>query len=141
MKNFFKTNILLILASSTVYAQTPQWNGIYEYEALLGENAAEDKIIIQYQLILTKDNCKVTAEGYQTDEKIICTSENQGKDLIIKFKSYEDGSTKNAYGVSVYGPDSTLFKLSYTKDTIKTTWEALSPGESYSAGTYFEKIK
>ena len=80
-----KKIIFLLYINSFIFikrsAQTEEWYGSYTYEASLGENAAEDQIIIQYSFIFTKDKCLVTSQGYQTDKKIICTTETIGKDL------------------------------------------------------------
>ena len=119
--------------------ETAQWNGVYEYDAMLGDNVAEDKIIIEYELVLKDGDCKLIAQGYQTDETLLCTIEEHGVDLNIKFKSYADESTENIYGVAIYPPHSTLFQLTSTPDSLITTWGTLAPDDSHSSGKYFIK--
>ena len=116
-----------------------QWNGVYKYDAMLGENVAEDKIIIEYELVLKDGDCKLSVQGYQTDETLLCTVEEHGVDLNIKFNSYADGSTENIYGVAIYPPNSTLFQLTSTPDSLITTWGSLLPDDSHSSGKYFIK--
>lgn len=129
-------NLLLV---SITHAKTEEWYGTYTYEASLGENAAEDQMIIQYSFTLTKDKCLVTSQGYQTDEQIICTTESSGKNLLVKFKSFENGSTENIYGVETYKIGSILFKLTPVDEAVLTTWRSLAPEESLPAGKYFIK--
>ncbi|PUA28402.1 MAG: hypothetical protein B0W54_18265 [Cellvibrio sp. 79] len=131
--------ILISLFSLSACAQTEEWYGTYTYEASLGENTAEDQMIIQYSFILTKDKCLITSQGYQTDEKIICTTKQSGKDLLVKFKTFGDGSIENIYGVEVYKVDGILFKLTSEDGKFKTTWGELVPEESLSVGEYFLK--
>lgn len=120
-------------------AQTESWNGTYEYEALLGENAAEDQVIIEYSFFLSENKCQVTSQGYQTDEKILCYTEEKSNQLDVKFKSFADGAVENVYGVQIYPPKSTLFKLVRSDGKITTTWGTLSPDDSLSTGVYFVK--
>mgnify|MGYP001556152831 CR=1 FL=1 len=131
--------ILISFFSLSACAESEEWYGTYTYEASLGENTAEDQMIIQYSFILAKDKCLITSQGYQTDEKIICIAEQSGKDLLVKFKTFGDGSTENVYGVEVYKIDGILFKLTSANGILKTTWEGLAPEESLPAGEYFLK--
>ena len=133
--------ILISLLSLSACAQTESWNGTYVYEAELGENAAEDKVIVEYALTLNEDKCLIKSQGYQTDETIICSSEKNGTDLIVKFRSYENGETKNIYGVEVFAADSKLFTLTSNKSTLLTTWGVLAPDETFTRGEYFKKTK
>lgn len=119
--------------------ETEQWNGVYKYTAILGENAADDKVIIEYELVLNEADCKLTVQGYQTNETLLCTIEKDGVNLTIRFKSYVDGSTENIYGVAVYTPHSILFQLTSTPDTLVTIWGTLTPDDNYSSGKYFTK--
>lgn len=133
--------ILISLLSLGACAQTENWNGLYVYEAELGENVAEDKVIVEYALTLNDEKCLIKSQGYQTDETIICTSEKNGNNLIVKFKSYENGATKNIYDVEVFVPDSKLFTLTSNKSTLVTTWGALAPDETFTTGEHFKKTK
>lgn len=120
--------------------ETASWHGNYQYEAFLGENVAEDQIIIEYTLKLADKSCSVTREGYQTNETLICSAHENGEDLEIKFKSYEGGSITNIYGVSVYPPQSILFKLTKTDGELITTWGLMAPDETNSSGKFFSKV-
>jgi len=139
-KNYLSGCMLISLFSLSACAQTNNWNGTYTYHAFLGENVAEDKILIKYIFTLEKNKCVVASQGYQTDEKILCYAEEAAGSLAVKFVSYEDGSTKNIYDVEVYPSKSTLFKLTPKKSALITTWEALAPDETHSSGEYFKKV-
>ena len=139
MKKNFIFWLLISSLSLGACAQTDPWHGTYKYEALLGENIAEDQIIVEYSFTFDKDNCQVIIQGYQTDEKILCITDESGNDLQVKFKSYLDGSTANIYGVEVYPGNSMLFKLTRTDKTLITSWGTLSPDESLPNGEYFAK--
>ena len=140
MKKNHLTNCLLIsLFSLSACAQTQNWNGTYIYEASLGENAAEDQMIVEYLFTLEKDKCVITSQGYQTDETILCSTEESEKALLVKFTSYENGSTKNIYDVETYPPKSTLFKLTAEHKILITTWGTLAPDETHTTGEYFKK--
>lgn len=139
-QNYLAKYIFLSLFSLSACAQTPSWDGIYTYEASLGENVAEDKILIEYTLTLDKNNCVIISQGYQTDEKILCTAAELDGSLVVTFSSYEDGSTKNLYEVEVYPPKSTLFTLTSKDSRLITTWGLLAPDESFSTGEYFKKM-
>lgn len=126
--------------SLCVSAQTQNWNGIYTYDALLGENVAEDKMFIEYVFTLNENNCVITSQGYQTDEKILCAAAESEGTLVVSFSSYGDGSTKNIYDVEVYPPKSTLFTLTPKDSTLITTWGSLAPDESFSTGEHFKRM-
>jgi len=133
------TLITFMLLSSIACAQTEDWNGTYTYQAVLGENIAEDKMIIDYVFKLHNKKCTVTSQGYQTDEKIICAIEKSGNDLSVKFMSYENGSTKNIYDVEVYPAISVLFTLTDKKPDLITNWGTLAPDASFTIGEHFTK--
>lgn len=139
MNKKFIFGFSLISFLSSACTQTEQWHGTYKYEALPGENVAEDQVIIEYSFILAKDKCRVIIQGYQTDEKILCVTAESGNDLQVKFKSYLDGATTNIYGVEVYPANSMLFKLTRADNALITTWGTLSPDESLPSGEFFIK--
>jgi hypothetical protein len=138
-KNSLTTCVLISLFSLSACAQTQNWNGTYTYDASLGENVAEDKVLIEYVFTLDKNKCVITSQGYQTDEKILCAAAESDGNLVVTFSSYEDGSTKNAYDVEIYPPKSTLFTLTSKDSKLITTWGSLAPDESLSTGEYFTK--
>jgi hypothetical protein len=141
MTNKLFLSVLIASTFSLAACAQDTWLGTYQYVAELGENVAEDKVIVEYIFRLTSQECKITAQGYQMDEAILCSAEPTGKILNVRFKSYEDGSTQNIYGVAVYNPGEVLFTLSLDNQNVVTTWKELTPDESCSSGIYFEKVK
>ena len=134
--------ILVILTSLSLSAcaDKPAWQGTYNYEAMLGENVADDAVIIEYALSISDNGCSLQIEGYQISESITCTATEDGSRLTIFFKSYDDGSVKNIYDVAVYPVGGTLFSLSYEDKQLLTNWGVLTPDESMAKkGIYFVK--
>lgn len=136
---YLKSCFFISFFSLSACAQTSTWVGTYTYEAFLGENSAEDKVLIEYVLTINKNECVITSQGYQTDEKIMCETEEENNNLIVKFISYGDGSTKNIYGVEEYPPKSTLFTLTHKKPNLITTWGLLAPDDTFSTGEHFKR--
>lgn len=136
-KRFFLA--LGLLWGVTACASNPNWQGEYVYEADLGVNAAEQPILIEYVLEVGDNSCKLSIQGYQVSEIILCRAFDREHSLDVKFRSYEDGSLKNPYGIQVYSVDQTLFHLNLEKDLV-THWDALVPDEAVAKpGKYFLK--
>ena len=132
--------VMLTSLSLSACADKPAWQGTYNYEAMLGENVADDAVIIEYALSISDNGCSLQIEGYQISESILCTTRENNDHLIVGFKSYSDGSVKNIYDVIVYPVGSTLFSLSYQNNQLLTNWGVLTPDESMAKkGIYFVK--
>lgn len=132
--------VMLTSLSLSACADKPAWQGTYNYEAMLGENVADDAIIIEYALSISGNECSLQIEGYQVSESILCTTREDNDHLTVNFKSYADGSVKNIYDVAVYTVGGTLFSFSYDNNQLLTTWGELIPDESLpQKGVYFLK--
>ena len=131
--------ILGLLWGMTACASHPAWQGSYIYEADFGENAAEQSVLVEYVLKVGDNSCKLSVQGYQVSELILCRAVEQEHSLDVKFLSYENGSLLNQYGVQIYLMDQTLFHLKSEKELI-THWGAFVPDESVvKPGKYFLK--
>lgn len=129
--------ILGLLWGVTACASNTKWQGLYIYEAELGENVAEQPVIVEYTLEIDDSSCQLSIQGYQVFETILCDARSNKKTLNILFRSYEDGSVKNAYGVEIYKTGQRLFWLD---DALITHWDAMVPDESVTKpGNYFLK--
>lgn len=139
----FRILILVSLIITTFSAcANNAWNGKYIYEASAGKNVAKDEVVVEYTFKYSTTKCEIQIEGYQTSEAIICNARETDNNLEVAFKSYSNGSTKNAYGVEVYPAGSLLFKLTSKDNIIVTTWAELMPdGISGKNGKYFIKHK
>lgn len=134
-KRFFF--VLGLLGAMTACASNPKWQGEYIYEADFGENAAEQPVLIEYLLEVGDGSCKLSIQGYQVFETILCSAGSNEKTLSIHFKSYEDGSMKNTYGIQIYTTGQRLFWLD---NASITHWDAMVPDESVAkSGKYFLK--
>lgn len=130
------------------------WYGEYDYFASGGETAGGSQIMMHITLKIDKqgseERCQLNADGYQTYDRILCTTAMDKNRLTLQFKSYPDGSTVNPIGVEEYKVGETLFSLekSSTKNEKKQDqylahWGTYSPfgGERKKAKDYFVKIK
>lgn len=125
MKQIFV--LLGMLWGVTACAGHSEWSGEYIYEADLGENVAEQSIIVEYVLDVDGNSCQLSIQGYQVSEIVLCTADGSKTTLNILFKSYEDGSVKNAYDVEIYKTGQRLFWLD---NELVTHWDALVPDDS-----------
>lgn len=132
--------VISMVFSLSACSASNTWQGEYSYEAILGENVAEDAIIIEYTLNISDTACSIRVEGYQVAESILCTAVTSKNSLEVKFLSYQNGSTKNIYDVEVYSVGSVLFSLKFDSEQLVTNWGELLPDESLKkVGRYFAK--
>ncbi|HWV15333.1 MAG TPA: DUF5991 domain-containing protein [Cellvibrio sp.] len=133
--------LLLVCWGVSACAGNDQWVGTYAYEASLGETVAGEEAVVAYTLVVGAGTCKISIEGFQVSESIICKAADAGSNLDVKFQSYDNGSVANKYGVVVYKENSSLLRLERGKELI-TTWGELLPDESLAkTGKYFKKLK
>jgi hypothetical protein len=117
------------------------WAGNYRYSDSFWDGI--QSVITDIKLKITQDdNCTLSWEGFQTDEKIICTvqKDKSGNGIDVLFVSYSDGALKNKYGVEIYKPKQRLFALIKSDGKkITTVWSDLRPDRVKNAGLYFVK--
>ncbi|WP_315764372.1 DUF5991 domain-containing protein [Sphingomonas sp. Y38-1Y] len=134
---------LAIMGAAAPLAAQPGWTGTYVFDADLGRDALGKGISIgvEHRLVLGgRGGCRLTAQGYQSNEDIRCTAVPTRGGMRITFKSYADGSIKNQYGVTRYQPGATLFTLTRGPRGVVTSWGAYEPdGIKGKTGTYFRK--
>ena len=117
------------------------WNGRYSFEFGGGANAAGTAVTVAYTLTLTPSSCTFSAEGYQTDETIACTTKRDARGIDIAFKSYSDGGTTDKYGNAVYAVGDPLFSLENKEGKLITRWKgyALPDDKPHSPAVYFTR--
>ena len=130
--------------TATVPAAAPSqagWDGTYRYAFDGGRNAGGDATIVTYTLVLTPTTCRFSAEGYQTDEDILCTATRTPERVDVAFKSYADGSTNDAYGNAVYSVGDSLFALERNGAQVFTRWKGYTlPDEKpHRPAVYFTR--
>lgn len=136
---------LAILALTTMAAPAaaqPGWNGTYRYSVDQGRDGAGagNAIGVDYKLMLGgRAGCRLTAQGFQTNEDIRCTATPVRGGVRIAFERFADGKVANAYGVIRYRPGAALFTLTRGRRSLVTTWGTLRPEGVKRAGHYFEK--
>lgn len=99
------------------------WDGTYVYEQGLGKGAGGISLFVTHTLTIDGQQCRLKADGYQTDERIRCKAAVKGDRLEVSFVSFKDGSTVNRFGVKEYTVNQPLFALTRKGDGIATTWQ------------------
>ncbi|PTQ60054.1 hypothetical protein C8J45_1135 [Sphingomonas sp. PP-CE-3G-477] len=117
------------------------WNGRYSYEFGGWANAAGTAATVAYTLTLTALSCKFSAEGYQIDETIACTTKRGARGIDIAFKSYSDGGTTDKYGNAVYAVGDPLFSLENKEGKLITRWKGyvLPDDKPHGPAVYFTR--
>ncbi|MFV0923693.1 DUF5991 domain-containing protein [Sphingomonas parapaucimobilis] len=75
-----------------------------------------------HTLTLDRSKCRFHAEGFQTDEDIVCTPRPSGNTLDVRFKSYGNGQINDKYGNAVHNVGDFLFTLSKQGSKLITHW-------------------
>lgn len=134
----------IALATATAACASPapakaDWSGRYHYDFNAGRNAAGTGMVVSYTLTLTQSACRLTAEGYQTDETILCEAKQTPAGLDIGFKSYGNGKTTDAYGNAEYSVGQALFTLQNKGGKTLTAWKAypLPDEKPHPTAVYF----
>lgn len=128
-----------ITAALPATAAAPGWAGRYSFENGLGRNAGGYYMTVAHRLTIGARGCRLDAEGYQTDDHILCRAVPAGNTLSVNFVSYADGKVANQYGTILYRPGQTLFTLNRTPRGIVTRWGAYQPDATRGAGKYFRR--
>jgi len=117
-----------------------QWAGIYTYAFNGGSNAAGTQTVVTYTLELSAAACTLTAQGYQTDETVLCTSKPIADGVDVAFRSFGDGEPTDKYGNAVYSAGDLLFSLQRKDGKIVTRWKGypLPDDKPHPIGVYFE---
>lgn len=141
MTVFVRTVVfMLALAFVCACGAMENWRGDYGYQAAEGQTLAGTPIVVDFALHIDEETCRLNIDGYQIAEEILCRAVADDSRLTIRFKSYEDGSLTNVYGVRVYQPDEVLFVLSRRNGKLVTHWESVHPGEKAPPdGFYFTR--
>lgn len=128
------------------------WYGQYDYSAEGGHTAGGSPIWMDITLIVdkqgSKDICQISADGYQTYDRLLCTVMIGKGRLDLQFKSYEDGAILSPIGVEVFKVGETLFsleksKLKNNKNQILylVHWGTYFSFEKKVKKEYFAKVK
>lgn len=133
----------LLLAVAVGPAWGVDWTGIYAYEGSFGRTAGGTGVVALYEIRIGAKpvtDCRITIDGFQTDETLLCAAHEEAATLTLRFRSYEDGKSVNRYGVTVYAPGAPLIALHRMPDgTLETSWLALRTldGGTPPRGRYF----
>lgn len=130
----------LSLAGGAAAAPAP-WVGHYVFEEEVGPNLSKTIVqFITHELTLTATDCRIKAQGLQTDEEIRCTAQPRGSGLELRFKSYGDGRTVNKYGTKIYEVGAPLLTLSKPGGKLVTRFQGYRVSlKTRAPGAYFRK--
>ena len=125
--------VLAPLALASALAAGP-WDGTYVYEQGLGKNPGGIALFVTHTLTINGSQCRLTAEGYQTDEHIRCKATADGDKVAVAFVSFRDGAMLNRFGVRQYTANQPLFTLTRRGDALATTWQGYNRNNIDTAG-------
>ncbi|MGO4580722.1 DUF5991 domain-containing protein [Cupriavidus sp. 2TAF22] len=84
--------------------------------------------------------CDISWQGFQQDQKIMCTTKAIGNKINILFFKFSDGKTINQYGVAPYSPHECLLSLHKDDGDLVTKWgKNFSPPGVKKSDHYFRK--
>ncbi|MBY0319709.1 MAG: hypothetical protein K2X72_13380 [Reyranella sp.] len=119
---------------SSAFAAGP-WDGTYVYEQGLGKGAGGINLFVTHTLSIDGPQCRLKAEGYQTDTSIRCKATVKGDRLEVSFVSFRDGATLNRFGVKEYSANQPLFTLTHRGGGIATIWQGYNRNPFDTAGS------
>jgi hypothetical protein len=122
-----------LAVAASAFAAGP-WDGTYVYEQGLGKGASGISLFVTHTLTIDGRQCRLKAEGYQTDTYIRCRATMKGDSLEVSFVSFSDGATLNRYGVKEYTANQPLFTLTRKGDAIATSWQGYNRNDFDTAG-------
>lgn len=125
--------VLAPLAAASALAAGP-WDGTYIFEQGLGRNPGGIALFITHTLKINGSDCRLDAEGVQTDEHIRCKATANGDKLEVAFVSFKDGSMQNQFGKKEYTVNQPLFTLTRNGNSIATTWQGYNKNDASTAG-------
>ena len=125
--------VLAPLALASALAAGP-WDGTYVYEQGLGKNSGGIALFVTHTLTINGSECRIDAEGYQTDERIRCKATTNGDKLDVSFVSFKNGGMNNQFGKQIYTANQPLFALTKKGNAIATTWQGYSKNDIDTAG-------
>jgi Family of unknown function (DUF5991) len=119
---------------------TGDWIGEYVYEHSHGENAGGVPMVVEYRLRIGT-GCRIVADGYQTNETIICKVVPRPDGLIdVNYVSSKNGDEGTFSVGSFYRIGERLFSMSKRRGAIYTGWGAYSPFENKRpVGRFFRR--
>ena len=124
-------------APGSTSAAPSSWTGTYTFYDDSGPTAGGSSTLVERTITVQKKGDKVTgtfaSEGFQSYEKILCDTTIDANKLTLLFRSYPDGSLKNAYGVQLYKKGAQLLTLEKTivkgKTKLLTIWREFKPND------------
>jgi hypothetical protein len=110
------------------------WDGTYVWEQGLGKNPGGIALFVTHTLKINGSDCRIDAQGVQSDEHIRCKATANGDKLDVAFASFADGGMNNQFGKKIYAPNQPLFTLTRQGNAIATTWQGYSKNEVDTTG-------
>ncbi|HLM13225.1 MAG TPA: DUF5991 domain-containing protein [Reyranella sp.] len=104
------------------------------HEQGLGKNPGGIALFVTHTLTINGSECRIDAEGVQTDEHIRCKATANGDKLDVTFVSFKDGGMNNQFGKKIYAANQPLFTLTKQGNAIATTWQGYSKNDVDTAG-------
>jgi hypothetical protein len=121
------------------------WAGAYVYEPAGRVTAGGVAVPVTYRLTVAPEgpgpSARLQQTGNQVDRVVLCDADATASRLVVRFRSFADGSAVNAYGVAEFGAGEELFSMQRAAGAqrwpLKTSWKALRPDGAAASGNFF----
>jgi hypothetical protein len=128
--------VVALLSTTAAWAASP-WDGAYLFEQPIGPGAGGLQLFVNHKLTIGPEGgpngCRIEADGFQTNERLLCKATPNGDKLDVMFASYADGKQVNAHGVKIYQPNQKLFTLGHKGNAVTTDWAGYSMNKTIGA--------
>lgn len=133
MKNTVSISFASAVLLSTAAAAAGPWDGTYLFEQPIGPGAGGMQLFVDHKLTIAPNTCRIEADGFQTNEQLVCKATANGDKLDVAFVSYADGKTVNVHGVKIYEANQKLFTLGHKGSAVTTEWAGYSMNKTIGA--------
>lgn len=145
---FFCVVLAWTLTAARAPAEVPVlsgWAGEYVYETAGRATATGVFVPVKYRLTVaphgTDQSARLEHTANQIHRVVLCDVDATTSRLVVRFRSFADGSTVNEYGVTEFAAGAELFSIQRTVDEhlpgLKTSWQALQPDGVATSGRFF----
>lgn len=135
---------LLLALLGAMPARAAGWAGTYTYEGMAGYDgggtaATGNAIVLDLTLNLAAKTCTLSAEGFQTDETLNCTTAPLPEGIEILFAGIPAGDpAQNGFFSAPDRLGALLFSLRRTGGKLITRWGAIKPSfVNTDSGAFF----
>jgi hypothetical protein len=129
MRSLVAFALIVVATVSAARSLTPDWSGTYVFSGDSGETNGGTHMLRIFILKIDQNSCSVQREGFQLGDILQCEARRSPTELVVGFRSYENGSLLNEYGIAGFKPGDELFRLKRPDagSRIVTLWRKIHP--------------